>query len=38
MISLAAKTYALSLSEKGYSQVNDTGIDDNTKTIHMGRL
>lgn len=38
MISFATKTITLALTEKSYSQVSDTGIDDTGKTLHMGRL
>lgn len=38
IISFASKTIAFSLNEKSYSNATGTGIEENTKTLHMGRL
>jgi splicing factor 3B subunit 3 len=38
IISFAAKTAVLKLTESGYSQTSGTGIEADTKTLHVGRL
>ena len=38
VISLSSKTVVLKLTEKGYSQNSDTGIDTETRTLYVGKL
>lgn len=38
VISFTSKTVVLKLTDNGYSQTTDTGIDNDTKTLHVGKM
>ena len=38
VMTLASKTLVLTTTASGYSQTKDTGLEEETATIHVGRL
>ena len=38
VLSLTSKTLILTTTANGYSQTKDTGLDEESTTIHVGRL